>query len=90
MSDRAATYRSLQRQRVSLEVVEPGQETGIVIPGGADSSPWLRGRGGVDYACGECGALLAIGARPGAFQSLLFACGCGALNRVGAAIFEER
>jgi len=84
MSDRAAALGSLRRERVTLEVVEPAEATGIVIPRGAEASPWLRGKGRVDYACGGCGELIAIGARPGAFQSLLFACACGALNRVSS------
>jgi hypothetical protein len=69
------------RRRLVLEVVKPDEARGLVIPprGGRVG---YRGRGGTDYACGCCGFLLAIGVGAGMFQSLLFACSCGALNQV--------
>ncbi len=70
------------RQRIALEVVEPGRARGLVIPFPRDGSITYSGRCVSDYACGGCGQLLAIGVRPGMFQSLVFACGCGALNQV--------
>ena len=69
------------RRKLVLKVVRPDEARGLVIPprGGGVG---YRGRGGTDYACGGCGILLAIGVRAGMFQSLVFACACGALNQV--------
>jgi hypothetical protein len=70
------------RQRVVLQTVELGQVSGSVIPSHRHGSVPYRGRGNVDYSCGRCERLLAIGAWPGTFQTVLLACGCGALNKV--------
>jgi hypothetical protein len=69
------------RRKLFLRVVRPEEARGLVIPprGGRIG---YRGRGGTDYACGGCGVLLAIGVTAGMFQSLIFACACGALNQV--------
>ncbi len=69
------------RQRLVLRVVNPEDARGFVIPP-ANGRVAYRGRDWTDYACGACGYLLAIGVRAGMFQSLCFACGCGALNQV--------
>ncbi len=79
MPQRARTW---LRSRIVLRVVEPGDAMGFVIPHQAGSAAF-RGSGGADYACGGCGRLLAIGVRPGMFQSFVFACACGSLNQVG-------
>jgi hypothetical protein len=60
----------------SLEV------SGSVIPSHRYGAVPYRGYGNVDYACGKCDRLHAIGARRGMFESVLIACGCGALNEV--------
>ena len=69
------------RSRLVLRVVDPPEARGFVIPHQAGAAAF-RGSGTADYACGLCGALLAIGVRPGMFQTFVFACGCGALNQV--------
>jgi hypothetical protein len=69
------------RSRVVLRVVDPGEARGFVIPHGAGAAAF-RGSGSADYSCGACGSLLAIGVRPGMFQSFVFSCRCGALNQV--------
>ncbi len=70
------------RERVALEVVEPDEARGFVIPQNRFRSVSYRGPDRTDYACGGCGHLLAIGVRQGMFQSLVFACDCGAFNQV--------
>ena len=70
------------RKRLALEIVDLGDAAGFVIPANRDRSAVYRGWGDLDYACGNCGALVCIGARRGLFWSLLFSCTCGALNRV--------
>ncbi len=69
------------RERLVLHVVNPEDASGFIIPP-SDGRVAYRGRDWTDYACGGCGYLLAIGVRAGMFRSLLFACACGALNRV--------
>jgi hypothetical protein len=69
-------------ERLLLEAVDLGDAAGFVIPSNPDRSATYRGRGELDYACGNCGALLCIGVRRGLFRSLLFSCACGVLNRV--------
>lgn len=79
--DLARRYPSAARPRLALSVLDPEEATGFVIP--LDRSRGLcRGGGDVDYACGGCGNLIAIGMSPGRLRSLVFACGCGALNQV--------
>ena len=68
------------RERVALHPVDLADAAGLIIP--SNRSAMYRGWGDVDYVCGTCGALLCIGVRRGLFRALLFACGCGALNRV--------
>ncbi len=68
------------RRKLALKVVRPDEARGFVIPPKAGVG--YRGHGATDYACGGCGGLLAIGVRAGMFQSLVFACACGALNEV--------
>ena len=70
------------RVRIALEVLEASEATGFVIPHRRDGTVPYRGLGEIDYACGGCGHLLAIGVPPGLFQRFVFSCGCGALNRV--------
>ena len=70
------------RRRIVLEVVEQGEATGFVIPRHASDQVMYRGEGEADYTCGCCGHMLAIGVREGLFPTLVFACGCGALNKV--------
>jgi hypothetical protein len=70
------------RQRVVLEVVDHAQLRGFVVPARPEGGPAFRGMGAVDYACGQCARLLAIGVRRGLFMTLVFRCGCGAMNRV--------
>ena len=70
------------RERVVLRAIEPHEARGFVVPHHASGSIRFRGRGRHDYACGGCGHLLAIGVPTGMFQSFLFACVCGSLNRV--------
>lgn len=67
------------RDRRVLKVLDGGERRGFVVAH-HDGLAAYRGDGGADYACGNCGALLAIGVRPGMFRSLVFACACGALN----------
>jgi hypothetical protein len=69
------------RRKLLLRVVRPEEARGLLIPPRGGGVRY-RGRGGTDYACGGCGLLLAIGVRAGTFQSLVFACSCGALNQV--------
>ncbi len=69
------------RTRFTLKVVDAAEARGFIIPH-QDGAASYRGCGSGDYACGGCGRLLAIGVRPGMFQSFVFACGCGALNQV--------
>jgi hypothetical protein len=68
------------RRRVVLKPVAPLEATGLIIPYRRDAR--YRGYGEADYLCGSCGSLLCIGVRPGMFQCLAFACGCGTLNQV--------
>jgi hypothetical protein len=70
------------RDRVVLQVVEPHEARGFVIPHSRSGSFPLRGRGANDYACGGCGGLIAIGVELRAFQNFIFACGCGVLNEI--------
>ena len=70
------------RQRVVLRVVELGEGGGSVIPSHRYGTFPYRGYGTIDYTCGQCGRLLAMGARPRMFETVLIACGCGALNEV--------
>jgi len=67
------------RDRIVLRIVESGERPGFIIPH-RDGGATFRGHGSADYACGNCGLLLAIGVRPGMFRSFVFACGCGGLN----------
>ena len=69
-------------RRVVLHTVEIGEASGFVIPSHRYGSTPYRGQGELDYSCGNCGHLLAIGVRPGTFRTVLLACGCGALNKV--------
>jgi len=83
MNDGRSPRRLGARLRIALEVLEDASEaTGFLIPHRTDGSVPYRGPGEVDYACGGCGYLLAIGVPPGQFQRFVFSCGCGALNRV--------
>ncbi len=70
------------RERVVLHVVEPHETQGFVIPHNRTGAIQFRGRGANDYACGGCGSLIAIGVNLAAFHNFVFACACGALNRV--------
>ncbi|HTT70040.1 MAG TPA: hypothetical protein VMG32_02370 [Anaeromyxobacteraceae bacterium] len=70
------------RARVALEVLEASEARGFVIPHRRDGSVPYRGAGEVDYTCGRCGQLLAIGVPPGLFRRFVFSCACGALNQV--------
>jgi hypothetical protein len=70
------------RARVALEVLDTSEARGFLIPHRRDGSVPYRGSGELDYACGGCGHLLAIGVPPGLFERFVFSCGCGALNRV--------
>jgi hypothetical protein len=69
------------RTRLALDVVDAREARGFLIPHQAGGASF-RGGGSADYACGTCGALLAIGVRPGMFRTFVFACSCGALNQV--------
>jgi hypothetical protein len=71
--------RSALRQRIVLAVVEAAPPATPVVPHDSRTMPY-RGHGDVDWLCGECGRLLAIGVEPGMFQSYALSCGCGALN----------
>ncbi len=64
------------RQRLSLEVID--EDTTGEVP----ITEVFRGPGELDYACGRCGSLLAIGVLPGMFRRLVFTCSCGASNMV--------
>ena len=70
------------RRRLVLQEVELGQVSGFVIPRHRRSPVPFRGDGNVDYSCGRCSRLLAIGVRAGSFGTVLLACECGAFNRV--------
>ena len=70
------------RTRLVLQVVAAENAKGFAIPHNHEGSPVYRGHGPYDYVCGGCGHFLAIGVSPGMFQSLVFACGCGAWNQV--------
>ncbi len=67
------------RDRRVLRVVATGERCGFIVAHHEGVAAY-RGDGAVDYACGGCGTLLAIGVRPGMFRSLAFSCACGALN----------
>jgi len=69
------------RERVVLEIVEDDASRGFAVPARDDGAPAFRGMGDLDYVCGRCTRLLAIGVRPGVFSSLVLRCQCGALNR---------
>ena len=71
---------SRMRRRIHLDVVTAQEATGMRVPSG--TRVMYRGRGSHDYACGNCGLLIAIGVQPGVLRSLLFDCCCGATNRV--------
>lgn len=70
------------RRRVVLQVVEPYEAPGFVIPHQRSGAIRFRGLGADDYACGCCGALISIGVDLAAFQNFVFACSCGALNAI--------
>jgi len=81
--DRGSRARpALARLRVVLRVLEAHQATGFLIPAPRGGAVVCRGPGGEDYACGDCGRLLAIGMRSGTFARFVFACGCGAWNQL--------
>jgi hypothetical protein len=67
------------RDRHVLQVVASGERCGFIVAH-HDGVPAYRGEGTLDYACGGCGSLLAVGVRPGMFRSFTFSCACGALN----------
>ena len=69
------------RDRIVLRVVDRGEHSGFVIPH-HDGVAAYRGTGPADYTCGRCATPLAIGVRPGMFQTFVFACACGAMNVV--------
>ena len=64
------------RKRLVLEVVADEDTKGLAM------YHRYRGHGSHDYVCGVCGHLLAIGVSQGMFQKLVFACDCGACNKV--------
>ncbi len=70
------------RERIVLDVVERAAPRRFVISPHGDGSAAYQGLGASDYVCGACGRPVAVGVRPGMFQSLAFACPCGALNQV--------
>ena len=70
------------RKRLVLEVVAAEDAKGFVLPQYQEGSLPYRGRGPCDYVCGCCGHLLAIGVSQGMFKNLVFACSCGACNKV--------
>ncbi len=80
--DEARRAAPKDRQRLVLEVVEPGRARAFVVPCQPDGSVAYRGLDLFDYTCGSCGRAVAIGVRPGMFQGIAFACACGALNHV--------
>ena len=51
----------------------------------AAGAPVFVGDGVVDYLCGACGVALCTGMREGDLEGIVFACACGASNRVGGA-----
>jgi hypothetical protein len=69
------------RQRLVLDVVDREPAAGFEVPPRGDGSPAFRGPGALDYACGRCARLLAIGVRRGVFAGFLWRCACGATNR---------
>jgi hypothetical protein len=69
------------RQRLVLELVDHEPSDRFAVPPREDGSPVFRGPGAIDYACGRCARLLAIGVRRGLFASLMWRCACGATNR---------
>ncbi len=71
MGDGGGARLRVVRDRRVLKVLDRAECVGFVVP---------HHEGVVDYACGGCGTLLAIGVRPGMFRSLAFSCACGALN----------
>jgi hypothetical protein len=73
------------RRTVRLEVVaDPDPKRVPVV--NVEVLPALRGVGGVDYACGGCGAVLCEACTPGELRQLVFACPeCGAHSTAGAA-----
>ena len=83
---RVRTMVRAARQRVVMRVLEAHQATGFVIPPPRAGSVLCRGLGCEDYACGDCGRLLAIGMRPGVFARFVFACGCGAWNQLPSGV----
>jgi len=74
-----------RRERLVLDLVEHEPSAGLAVPPREDGSPAFRGPGGLDYACGRCARLLAIGVRRGVFASLVWRCACGATNRIPSA-----
>ncbi len=70
------------RHRLPLEVVSEEDVSGFPIPAQPHGVVLFRGQGDLDYACGRCGGLLAIGVLPGMLRRFVFACVCGALNVV--------
>jgi hypothetical protein len=70
------------RQRLVLELLERDTPEHFAVPPREDGSPAFRGPGALDYACGRCSRLLAIGVRRGVFASLVWRCACGAANRI--------
>lgn len=71
-----------RRERLILELVDDDATRGFAVQAHSEGGPAFRGSGDIDYACGRCRRLLAIGMRQGVFRSYLFRCACGALNRV--------
>jgi len=69
------------RETLALELVEHHRSP-FTVPARHDGGPAFHGIGKLDYACGRCARLLAIGVRPGVFARLVFGCACGAMNRV--------
>ncbi len=79
MQEQGRSRLRVVRDRRVLKVLDGAERRGFVVPHHEGVAAY-RGEGGADYACGNCGTLLAIGVRPGMFRSLVFACACGALN----------
>jgi hypothetical protein len=69
------------RQRVSLTVVERYQARCFVSEDRPNRPAPVRRLGALDYVCGSCGHLLAVGVTPG-FAEALLVCACGAVNQV--------
>lgn len=70
-----------ERQWIVLDVLASGDTAGIRVACGSRGVSY-RGAGPADYACGRCGAPLALGVRPGMFSFMVFECRCGAMNRL--------